>query len=58
MLQLLLVSESGSEHWTDLSSVSYGESKGSVLSLRNAGRLFHAVGPAQENALKPAVISL
>jgi len=33
-------------------------SKVSVSSLRNAGRLFHAEGPVQENALLLAVVCL
>ena len=34
------------------------ESKVSISSFRYAGRLFHADGPAQENALLPAVVNL
>jgi len=34
------------------------ESRTSDSSLRYSGRLFHADGPAQENALLPAVVSL
>jgi len=34
------------------------ESKVGVSSLKNEGRLFHADGPAQKNALLPAVVSL
>ena len=34
------------------------ESRLSVWSFRYVGRLFHADGPAKENALLPAVVSL
>ena len=34
------------------------QSKVSVSTVRYSGRLFHADGPAQENALLPAVVSL